>query len=114
MLQDIERKQQTSKWPWLLALLGIAAWAIISWFRNRELARLRHEAFVYRLQADQAKLEAELRANQEEQRAAQVRFQEVQRELLAVESEISHREQQYAKDLQSIRSIRSWRDAGIR
>jgi len=92
------------------ALIGMAVWAWISWRRNQELAKLRHEKFVTELKASQDVIDqkvAEGTAKIEESKKA---VKAAVEKIRVIDADIRAEEARYAADLRAIDSIRSWRD----
>lgn len=109
-LQALSERKQGGAWPLIVAIVAMAAWSIVSWLRARELARLRHEAFVRKLEAEQAALDAQRTDVQSADAASTATVSESKTQVEALDAQIKLQEQKYAADLQAIRRIRSWRD----
>lgn len=99
-----------------IALIGISVWAWISQRRNRELAKLRHEAFVTKVKLAQDLVDAKVKGNDEAVEKSKALVAEAQEKLRVIDSDTRAEEARYAADLRAIDSIRSWRDVdpGIR
>jgi len=105
-------------WVWTLAivavvLVGIAVWAWISFRHGRELAKLRHEKNKAKILADQAVVDGKVAEGNEAILKAKKVIEKAEDSLRVIESDIRAEEKRYEADLRAIRSIRSWRDAGI-
>lgn len=94
-------------------LAGIALWSWISWRRNKELAKLRHEKNKAKILKEKAELEKKLTKNKITFIEAGKRIEEADRKLRNVDADIRAEEMRYEADLRAIDNIRSWRDAGI-
>jgi uncharacterized protein HemX len=93
-----------------VALVGTAIWAWISWRRNQELAKLRHEKFVTEIKAEQAVVDAKLKTDSEKIEKSKAAVAVAAEKVRELESDIRAEEARYAADLRAIDSIRSWRD----
>jgi len=94
--------------------VGIGVWSWLSFRRNRELAKLRHEKNKAKILKEDAVVQAKIATNDkfiEEQRKI---FDEASEDLESIEAAIRAEESRYEADMRAIDSIRSWRDAGIR
>jgi hypothetical protein len=93
-----------------VTLIGAAVWAWISWRRNQELAKLRHEKFVTEVKAAQAVVDLKLREDADKiERSKAIELAAAEKVRL-IEADIRAEEGRYAADLRAIDSIRSWRD----
>jgi FtsZ-interacting cell division protein ZipA len=99
-----------------ISLVGIAVWAWISQRRNRELAKLRHEAFVTKVKLAQDLVDNKIKVNDETVARSKVLVAEAQEKIRINDADTKAEEARYAADLRAIDSIRSWRDVdpGVR
>jgi len=97
-----------------VVLVGIAIWSWISFRRGRELAKLRHEKNKTKILADQAKVDLKVKEGDEEIAELEKAIEVEDEKIRIVDADIRAEEGRYEADLRAIRSIRSWRDAGIR
>ena len=95
-------------------VVGIAIWSWISFRQNRELAKLRHEKEVARIQAEKAAVDAEVAANDTVVAEAKKKIAELEERIGYIDADIRAVEEQYAADLRAIDRIRSWNDVGAR
>lgn len=93
-----------------VALVGVAIWSWISWRRNQELAKLRHEKFVTEVKAAQAATDAKLKADADKIEKSEAVVAAAEEKVRHLEADIKAEEARYAADLRAIDSIRSWRD----
>ena len=93
-----------------VSLIGVAVWAWISWRRNQELARLRHEAFVTKVNAEQAVVDQKIAANDAKIEASKMVVAEAEEKIRVIDSDTRAEEARYAADLRAINAVRSWRD----
>lgn len=97
-----------------VVLVGVAVWSWISWRRDRELAKLRHEKNKATfLEAEKAVLD-HVAVGDKAIAEAQKRIDAAEDRLRIIDADIRAEEKRYEADLRAIDSIRSWRDAGIR
>jgi hypothetical protein len=99
-----------------VALIGVAVWSWISWRRNQELAKLRHEKFVTEVKAAQDVVDMKLRADADKIERSKAITAAAEEKVRLLEADIKAEEARYAADLRAIDSIRSWRDVdpGVR
>jgi len=93
-----------------IALAGVAVWAWISWRRNQELAKLRHEKFVVEVKAAQDIVDTKIAANSAAIAESQKVVAASEEKVRIIQADIRAEESRYAADLRAIDSIRSWRD----
>ena len=97
-----------------VVLVGIAVWSWITFGRNRELARLRHEENKRKILKEQDELLVKVAEKDKESEALRKRIAAADKELELIDADIRAEEDRYEADMRAIDSIRSWRDAGIR
>jgi len=97
-----------------VVLAGIALWSWISWGRNKELAKLRHEKNKAKILKEKAEVDAKVAEGHKVVEEAQKRIDSAEEKLRIIDADIRAEEKRYEADLRAIDSIRSWRDAGIR
>lgn len=93
-----------------VSLVGVAVWAWISQRRNRELAKLRHEAFVTKVKLAQDLVDKKLKENDDKIAVSKKLVADTQERLQTIDSDIKAEEARYAADLRAVDRIRSWRD----
>lgn len=97
-----------------VVLVGVAIWSFVSWYRGRELAKLRHEKNKTKILQEKAELDKKLTKNKITYIEAGKRIAEAEERLRIIDADIRAEEARYEADLRAIDSIRSWRDAGVR
>ena len=97
-----------------VVLVGISVWYWISFRRGRELAKLRHEKNKAKVLADQAVIDKKVAEGDAAITEAEKVIEKADDRLRIIDADIRAEEGRYAADLRAIRSIRSWRDAGVR
>jgi len=97
-----------------VVLIGTAVWSWISWRRNKELAKLRHEKNKAKIFKEKAELDKKLSKNLVVVLEAAKRIDKAENEIRVLEADMRAEEKRYEADLRAIDSIRSWRDAGVR
>ena len=95
-------------------MVGVAIWSFVSWYRGRELAKLRHEKNKTKILQEKAELDKKLTKNKITYIEAGKRIAEAEERLRIIDADIRAEEARYEADLRAIDSIRSWRDAGVR
>lgn len=93
-----------------VVLVGVAVWSWISWRRNRELAKLRHEKNKAKILADQAVVDKKVAEGDAAIAEAEKVLVKARDDLRVIEADIRAEEARYEADLRSIDRIRSWRD----
>jgi uncharacterized protein HemX len=93
-----------------VVLVGVAVWSWISWRRNRELAKLRHEKNKTKILADQAVVDDKVAEGDAAIAEAERTLDKAREDLRRIEADIRAEEARYEADLRAIDSIRSWRD----
>jgi uncharacterized protein HemX len=97
-----------------VVLAGLAVWSWISFRRNAELAKLRHEKEVQRIQAEKAAVDAKVAKNDAVVADANKKIATIEEHITHVDADIRAEEERYAADLRAVGRIRSWNDVVTR
>lgn len=98
----------------LAILASFAVWSFISWRRNKELAKLRHEKNKAKILAEKADTDLLVAKGDEQIKESIKNAKIVLERIRVVEADIRAEESRYEADMRAIDSIRSWDDIGIR